>query len=174
MFQEKGKNCTACGELLTANNFKWYRAKNYIWVCNGCMTAQKREAARTARKKRPEQFRDRSIAFRNRLRANNPKRYTCCQMRSSASKRAKALSMPFDITSDYLQGIAPDRCPVFHWPLNYGGGDRTNASPALDRIDSSKGYTIGNVQIISQLANLMKSNANEEELSMFANWVLGK
>lgn len=44
--------------------------------------------------------------------------------------------------------------------------------PSIDRIDSTKGYTKDNIQVISSKANTMKSNASVEELRMFAYWVL--
>ena len=61
--------------------------------------------------------------------------------------------------------ILPEVCPYLKVPI-----DTHNCS--LDRIDSSKGYIKGNVQVISKLANLMKSNATEEQLVQFARSVL--
>ena len=63
--------------------------------------------------------------------------------------------------------IVPQKCPVFGIPLVStgvrGSGPRFN-SPTLDRIDSAKGYTPGNVWVISHRANSLKSNASLEEL----------
>jgi hypothetical protein len=122
----------------------------------------------------PEQSKTQSALWNAELKSKDPVKYTCKQMKASAKKRAEALGIPFDLTLSFLVSIAPRTCPVFGRELKYGGGDRTNQSPALDRIDSTKGYTIDNVQIISQLANLMKSNATEDELKMFAKWVVTK
>ena len=54
------------------------------------------------------------------------------------------------------------------FPLNWEGGPRDKNTPSLDRIIPEKGYVKGNVKIISNLANMMKSYANNEELQMFA------
>ena len=42
----------------------------------------------------------------------------------------------------------------------------------LNRKDPTKGYTVDNVWVISQLANAMKWDSNKEERIAFANWVL--
>ena len=59
-------------------------------------------------------------------------------------------------------------CPVFKVPFIVGDN---NWAMSIDRIDSSKGYVPGNVQIISRLANRMKDCATEEQLEQFADWI---
>lgn len=73
--------------------------------------------------------------------------------------------------SDIYKIWSPDnKCPIMGTDFTIGG-DR-NTSPSLDRIDPNKGYTPDNIQIISTLANTMKSNASDAELLQFCTYYL--
>lgn len=72
----------------------------------------------------------------------------------------------------YLKEITPKKCPVFGMPLSTGRGKTHKWSPSADRIHPDKGYTKGNIQVISQFANIMKQNATPKELKQFAKWIL--
>ena len=105
------------------------------------------------------------------LKDNNPKKYTAKQMAGSATKRAKALRLEYNLTTDFILSICFDICPILGIDLKYGGGDKCGNSASIDRIDSSRGYTMDNVHIVSLTANLMKSNATVEDMLAFADWV---
>lgn len=167
-----GKKCIICNVELNETNTTWYRVKNYIYKCNECLKTEKRESARLYRKKNPNKSNERSRKYNCKLKKENPKKYTSRQMYSSAKKRSIALGKNFDLTTDYILTICPDKCPVFGFELKYGGGDKTKSSASLDRLDSSEGYTKENVQVVSMLANLMMSNATKDEQVIFAKWVL--
>ena len=90
----------------------------------------------------------------------------------AAKKRAKEKGLEFNITEDDI--IIPEQCPYLKTKFTYNaprGTDRKNVI-TLDRIDSSKGYIKGNIEVISHLANTMKSNATQDELINFANTIL--
>lgn len=94
------------------------------------------------------------------------------RMHQRAKQRAKALGREFNLEISDI--VIPDVCTILGIKLNMNSG-KSGAyrnSPSLDRIDNSKGYTKGNVQVISQLANSMKCYASNEDLHKFANWVL--
>jgi len=98
----------------------------------------------------------------------------CCRcFRCSAVKamycNAKNRSgdkIPFRITLQYLHALAKgiEACPILKIPLQYANGKLCDNSATLDKFDVSKGYVPGNVWIISDKANRMKSDATLEEL----------
>jgi di/tripeptidase len=95
-------------------------------------------------------------------------------MLSYAKDRAKKKGFEFNI--DETDIIVPKECPILSIPIFKGVGlgkksGPSGNSPSLDRIDSSKGYIKGNVQVISHKANTMKHNATPEELIKFATWI---
>lgn len=93
------------------------------------------------------------------------------KMYRRAKTRAKQRNLDFTLTVEDI--VIPRTCPVFGFPLVcHTTSGAFNDSPSLDRIDSTKGYTKDNIQVVSQLANAMKLNASPEELVQFANWVL--
>ena len=66
----------------------------------------------------------------------------------------------------------PKVCPVLGIKLDWGMNGLNGNCPSLDRIDSTKGYIPGNVMIMSNLANAMKSNATPEQLKQFCRYYL--
>jgi hypothetical protein len=93
---------------------------------------------------------------------------------SVIKQRAKTQNLNFDLTFEYLEATAPEKCPVFNVNLSWGRqtGKINPTSPSLDRIVPELGYVKGNVRWLSHLANTMKSNATQEELKAFAKWIL--
>lgn len=112
-----------------------------------------------ANKHRPGFQEDRSARLLK-WRKEHPEKYLLQHARS----RAKLRSLPINI--ELIDIVIPDKCPVLNMPFEYG----TEYGMSLDRIDSSKGYIKGNIQVISKKANVMKNNATIEELRNFVIW----
>ncbi len=87
----------------------------------------------------------------------------------SAKQNAKSKNLEFTIELSDI--VIPEVCPVFNTPfdLERKKGRRING-PSIDRIDPSKGYIKGNIQIICDLANRMKQDATLEQLKQFGKW----
>jgi hypothetical protein len=86
--------------------------------------------------------------------------------------KCRTKNIPYNLTKEYIDAITPTHCPVLGYELVRNKGKVAYNSISIDRIIPSKGYTIGNVQVISNKANSMKQDATPEELLMFANWIL--
>jgi hypothetical protein len=93
-------------------------------------------------------------------------------MHQRAKVRAKERGREFNLEVSDI--VIPEFCHVLGIRLsaNSGKSGAFRDSPSLDRIDNSKGYVKGNIQVISQLANAMKCHATNEELHRFASWVV--
>lgn len=89
--------------------------------------------------------------------------------------RARQAGIDFDITEDDI--LFPTHCPIFGYELDIdnvglvGKSVKNNANLAsIDRIDPSKGYVKGNIEIISWRANKLKNNATIEELILLGKY----
>lgn len=91
-------------------------------------------------------------------------------MLAGARRRASVRNIDFTITEEDI--IIPSKCPILEVPLVIGTKDNYEYSPSLDRINNSKGYVRGNIQVISKKANSMKNSATLEELKAFCRNVL--
>ena len=118
--------------------------------------------------KKPQGLQFTNSEYGDRWKHRNPEQYLV----TIAKSRAKKRGIEFNITKNDI--IIPTHCPILGIELKQncktGAGGKDN-SYSLDRIDPTKGYIKGNVQVISHKANSMKFSATKEELLMFANWI---
>lgn len=84
------------------------------------------------------------------------------EMIRRARYRAKKRKIDFNIKVKDL--TIPTFCPLLKERLVVG----TNMAPSLDRVDNNKGYVVGNIKVISVLANNMKASASEKQLLTFS------
>lgn len=92
-------------------------------------------------------------------------------MLSAARHRAKKANLPFNITVDDIH--IPDACPVLGIELQFNRGGRGHArdtSPSLDKVLPKLGYVRGNILVVSNRANTLKSNATVTELQALARF----
>lgn len=78
-----------------------------------------------------------------------------------ARSRASKANLPFNLNRQSI--VIPLSCPVLGIPLKLGSTRSAN-SPSLDRIIPSLGYVEGNVRVISDRANRLKSDLSISEL----------
>ena len=88
-------------------------------------------------------------------------------------RRAKKLGLEHTITYEDIAPLIPEHCPVLgiklNWDMGFPGGNPNK--PSIDRIDSSKGYTLDNIQILSWRANDLKADGTPEEILKLAKFL---
>lgn len=93
------------------------------------------------------------------------------RLKHSAKKRG----IKFDLTHlDIMQLDYPISCPILGIPLTYNVGKVDDNSYSIDRVDSSKGYSIDNIEVISFRANKLKSDATITEIIALYNYYSNK
>lgn len=137
------KRCRICKEEKPLTEYFKHKSTRdgFVHECKPCINA----VARKYRRKSPEM-----------------------NMLARARRRARDKGLDFTITIDDIR--IPDVCPVLDLPLYIGDGKKCDNSPALDRIDSKKGYTPDNILIISNRANELKKDATLLELQRIAKF----
>jgi hypothetical protein len=89
-------------------------------------------------------------------------------MLGDARIRAKKANVPFSITEADIK--YPKVCPILNLKLDTTPGSSTDTSPSLDRVVPSRGYVPGNIQIISNRANILKRDASMVELYLLGQY----
>lgn len=119
--------------------------------------------AKEYREKNPERVRENL----RRNRRENPER----NLLNRARIRAIEKNLEFNLELSDI--VIPPLCPYLQVPIKKADGVFDYA-PSIDRIDNTKGYIKGNIEVVSLKANQMKNRATVPELIQFAESVLKK
>jgi hypothetical protein len=121
---------------------------------------EKRARCRVYNKTRWTKRRTESLAYHRQWKAKNEEKTLVAVCKC----RAKKIGVPFNLTVSDI--VYPENCPVLVMKLERRSGRLAGASPSLDRLIPSLGYVSGNVRVISQRANTLKSNATVREMEL--------
>lgn len=86
-------------------------------------------------------------------------------------KKANCTRIGWEWSIEFGDVDWPTHCPILGIELEYFADGIRENSVSFDRIDSSKGYVKGNVQIISWRANRIKNNGTAEEHMKIAEYL---
>lgn len=160
-------DCRGCGRLLPEELFAVDRSRSSgrRYKCRDCSAAEFKRwkdtpgyDARLSRQRKA----------RNALKNSDPQRRWAQMAVNNAKRRAEAAGITFAIDLDWLLTVVADTCPLLGVPLNYANKTSLHDSPAIDRIDNTRGYEPSNCWVISMKANRIKSNASVSEIEAVA------
>jgi len=183
------KLCKKCLKDQDIINFRRYSTKGtkdrkYIAnVCDECVSVQLAERFQRWKTENPVEY-VKKYKRANDKTKNNPelkKIYNTKQRKryhlhnesillNAARSRARRFKLDFNLTLEDI--VIPEICPILKIKIQTSYEKINPGSPSLDRIDNTKGYIKGNVQIISYLANAMKNSATLEQIITFHDNIL--
>lgn len=94
-------------------------------------------------------------------------------------KSAKYRNLEFNLTMEYLSEIyesQQEKCILSGLSISFGSNsrDNENKTASVDRIDSKRGYIIGNVQFVHKKVNFMKSDLDQNEFIEICKMISSK
>jgi hypothetical protein len=152
-------HCPVCGVQ------KYSRKRDVGKMCKSCnMKAIELLYRDAKRKDNPQTGSESHKKYREKY--SQDKTYRIKKLYEQAKQRSKKSGLEFSISFDYVLSKFPSNgcCPVLGLEIKFNKVQREHDSPSLDRIDSTKGYTASNIQIVSWRANRLKADATLEEL----------
>ncbi len=166
--------CNTCRDELTIENCycssdkKYRNRQGFLHKCKSCQDKYRKQYMQSDEAKANHRLSEAKRRLSNRA----------AYLWLNAKRRAEAKGLDFDIEISDI--IIPEICPVLGIPMIGSSGEYARedynpkqlSSPSIDRIDSSKGYIKGNIAIISNRANALKSNASLEEIKKLYEWML--
>lgn len=165
------RTCKCCAETKNIEEFtkKKQCKMGYSRLCKLCASEYSREHY----EKNPNYYKERYQSIREDALKDGKERYRSnpeLALLKGAKQRARRKDIPLDITVEDI--VIPQYCPILNIELKVSEDHPSANSPSLDRIVPELGYVKGNIQVISNKANRIKSDASPEELKLFSNWVL--
>lgn len=137
----------------------------------------KRKHKRTHYKKHRDQelarARENYIKYKERITNNRENRRQLAQtdikiliseMTSSAKSKAKRRGIEFELTKCDIEQLfinSKGRCALSGLPLDTTYHSKLKAS--VDRIDSTKGYSVDNIQLVATCVNVAKNSLTQEQ-----------
>ena len=165
---------TSKGMLYLCNKCKQYLPKNKFNIDNTNLHGRRGNLCRECK----DCQRKRYYAERQRLLNDDyaALRYKLQAALKSARRRAKEYNRYIDIDLEYLFYLwtaQNGKCALkgMQMPYKFSEG-RVNSNLSIDRIDSTKGYSKDNVQLVCMAANQMKNDLSMEELTSLCSMIL--
>lgn len=161
------RNCLHCGKEFTVHTNDQVKVSSKAhYFCTECTHSLTTTEKKQIKRIKVPGYHEKQKKQRKESWLRNYKQ----SMLMKARQRAQKYRFEFNLTLEDI--IIPEICPILEVPLVIGTKGDYEYTPSLDRIDNTKGYIKGNVQVISKKANSMKNSATIDELKTFCKNIL--
>lgn len=147
------KPCIVCGEPAGARCKKELQSKKYC--SNKCSASIRKSSLSSSEKMRLQTERSYKMMH------NNPEKYIKHLMQKPERKH-----IPLEYVLDLLK-TQNGKCALSGITMTFEkkvGAPKVHTNLSIDRIDSCKGYEIGNIQLTCAVVNIMKTTLSSDEL----------
>lgn len=163
----KTRICNKCNKDLPLTDFYFYKNKSKL-------EGFERDCKECFKKRRMDNYYTPEGKEKNRLSSTKSKRKIVSEhperaLLWAATQRANKKGIECSISINDI--IIPTHCPILGIPLFRSKKYMCPNSPSLDRIDNTKGYSPGNIIVISWRANALKKDASLEEIEKVYNFM---
>lgn len=137
---------------------EWRDSRKEKGLCVECKNVADKNVIRCAKHHKMH------LDYSKKYRREFPERY----LLEGCKSRSKRNNFAFNLEKSDI--IIPKLCPILRIPLFINDNHIGDNSPTLDRIKPELGYVKGNVMVISNRANVLKSDATLDELVLLGIW----
>lgn len=173
----KNGSTRSCGclhsEIARTNKFK-----ERTIICHTCGKPFKSKKGPKIKTCSPECHRIRRLEY-IRILSRKDFKHVVKRIIKNSESRAKRYKLSYDITYEYLWDLfnkQDKKCAVtkilFELSTGTGSKERSPWSMSIDRIDNSKGYIKGNVQLVTVMYNLCKNSWSHQDVITFSKSIL--
>jgi len=180
-----GKCKKCCLKLVDTNTLKKQTLlKDNIWACTGCkkelsLTKEnfhKDRTTTTGFKNRCKTCSKQARLFFSRMKDSDSLNYYIKEIIHGARRRAKIKKIKFELSLDVIKNLwdfQKGNCAISGVSMTHiilKGRLYTNLS--IDRIDSTKGYELDNIQLVCVAVNIMKNTLSMVEFISFCELII--
>lgn len=167
-FDERGYlRCRICGQYKPPECFYYSKLEKYrnykAPECKQCMSERKKRYRK-------------NVPVRSDIEKHLAILLNGCKSRIKHSSSIKRRNLQFDLDYKFLYELykkQEGKCAISGLPMTYNvGHGRNYHNISIDRIDSTKGYTKDNVQLVCAQVNMMKSDMTMEMFYNFCENIL--
>lgn len=182
-FPTKGRRCNACAAEATR---VWYDSQD---TESRKRISKQRNAWHQNKLRTDPEYRARHLARRRRRYATTPEVYSVNEAKRAATRRLTPAGRARQLLTgarmrdaactlelkDILPYVEKGTCPRTGFKFDFVPHEthrRNPFSPSLDRLDASKGYVKGNVQVVCSWYNIAKNEYTDEQMLAFCKAVV--